>query len=91
MLYLRALPINRLSFTGTRALATAARDPRTFNIPVINFTKFRTAKSPGEKKKTADEIVTAFKESGFLYLEGHGIASSEYFLIQGPFDMLTVH
>ncbi|KAJ7597288.1 hypothetical protein C8J56DRAFT_919687 [Mycena floridula] len=47
-----------------------------FTIPVINFNKFRSAASPSEKKQTADEIVNAFKASGFIYLAGHGIPTS---------------
>ena len=46
-----------------------------FSIPVINFSKFRTASSPKEKQATANEIVTAFKTSGFIYLSDHGIPS----------------
>lgn len=52
--------------------ASLAPNPN-FHIPVINFAKFRSAKSQGEKKSTADEIVGAFKESGFIYIENHGI------------------
>jgi hypothetical protein len=42
-------------------------------IPVIDFSKFRVAKS---KRETADKIVGAFKDSGFVYLTGHGIPES---------------
>ncbi|EEB94362.1 hypothetical protein MPER_06836, partial [Moniliophthora perniciosa FA553] len=61
--------------TNRRELATVVADVNdsSFRIPVINFAKFRAATSPDEKKKTADEIVGAFKESGFIYIEGHGI------------------
>ncbi|PPQ77401.1 hypothetical protein CVT25_010983 [Psilocybe cyanescens] len=48
-----------------------------FRIPIIDFTKIRNSSSPEEKKKTAEEIVSAFKESGFVYLSNHGITSSE--------------
>ncbi|KAF8646383.1 hypothetical protein AX16_007249 [Volvariella volvacea WC 439] len=60
-----------------RGLATAANSGERFRIPVINFANFKAAKSPSEKKQTADEIVAAFKESGFIYLDGHGISPSE--------------
>ncbi|KAF5358909.1 hypothetical protein D9758_004807 [Tetrapyrgos nigripes] len=64
-----------------RGLATIADN---FRIPVINFAQFRTAKSDSEKKATANDIVSAFKESGFIYVEGHGIPtdaskSAEFF------------
>ncbi|KAF8969503.1 Clavaminate synthase-like protein [Flammula alnicola] len=48
-----------------------------FTIPVINFAKYRTSTSPEEKKKTADEIVSAFKDSGFVYLYNHGVETTE--------------
>lgn len=53
-----------------RYLATAASSTR---IPVIDFSKFRAARSPEERKATADEIVGAFKDSGFVYVSNHGI------------------
>ncbi|KAF9076958.1 Clavaminate synthase-like protein [Rhodocollybia butyracea] len=53
-----------------RCFASVASD---FRIPVINFSKFRAAKSDTEKKETADEIVSAFKNSGFIYVSDHGI------------------
>ncbi|TFY69974.1 hypothetical protein EVJ58_g83 [Rhodofomes roseus] len=45
----------------------------TFRIPIIDFSKFRSATSLSEKRRTADEIVSGFKEVGFIYLEKHGI------------------
>ncbi|KAJ3822517.1 hypothetical protein F5878DRAFT_629272 [Lentinula raphanica] len=53
-----------------RGFASAAAN---FRIPVIDFSKFRTAQSDREKKQTADEIVSAFKNSGFIYVSNHGI------------------
>ncbi|KAJ3732845.1 hypothetical protein DFJ43DRAFT_282806 [Lentinula guzmanii] len=53
-----------------RSFANAAAN---FRIPVIDFSKFRTAQSDVEKKETADEIVSAFKNSGFIYVSNHGI------------------
>ncbi|KAJ6628904.1 hypothetical protein B0H10DRAFT_1777629 [Mycena sp. CBHHK59/15] len=57
-----------------RGLATVsgAQTPA-FRIPLIDFSRFQAASSPSEKKSTANEIVSAFKESGFIYLSGHGI------------------
>lgn len=46
-----------------------------FRIPVVDFAKFRYATNQNDKQNTADEIVNAFKEVGFVYLKGHGISS----------------
>ena len=43
-------------------------------IPLIDFTKFRAATSLSEKRDIADAIVSAFKQSGFIYLASHGIS-----------------
>ncbi|KAJ7752761.1 Clavaminate synthase-like protein [Mycena maculata] len=56
------LPVKR-----RRGLATAS-----FRIPLIDFSRFKTG-SPADKKSTATEIVSAMKESGFIYLSNHGI------------------
>lgn len=47
-----------------------------FRIPLIDFSKFLKAKSDAEKMQTAEEIVTGFKEVGFIYLDKHGIPDS---------------
>src|SRR5437016_3322522 len=52
-----------------------------FSIPVVNFAKFRTPSSLEEKKGTAFEIVSAFKECGFVYLSNHGISPCESYLL----------
>ncbi|KAF8591483.1 Clavaminate synthase-like protein [Ramaria rubella] len=60
----------------TRCLATLADDVRsdaTFHIPVVDFSRFRNARSTAEKENTANEVVGAFKEVGFVYLKHHGI------------------
>ncbi|TRM68175.1 hypothetical protein BD626DRAFT_480999 [Schizophyllum amplum] len=59
----------------SRGLATIAPSSA-FHIPVIDFSKFRTATTPAEKKATADEIVGAFKTAGFVYLAKHGISDA---------------
>lgn len=64
-----------------RPLATAAQGVQSFHIPVIDFTQFRDATAQSERKRTADKIVTAFKESGFIYLSGHGIPSSTFIIV----------
>ncbi len=45
----------------------------TFRIPVVDLSKFRTSTSKSVRRETADEIVSAFKEVGFVYLSEHGI------------------
>ena len=48
-----------------RSLATLADEVRSdasFHIPVVDFSKFRNAKSAAEKEDTSSEIVAAFKE-----------------------------
>jgi hypothetical protein len=54
-----------------RALATLAEDVKsdsTFRIPLIDFGRFRAAKSQAEKQAAANEVVNGFKEVGFIYL-----------------------
>ena len=60
------------SLCFARTLATISSSP-SFHIPVIDFSKFRAAATPAEKKATADEIVGALKGAGFMYLAKHGI------------------
>ncbi|KIK04621.1 hypothetical protein K443DRAFT_130624 [Laccaria amethystina LaAM-08-1] len=72
MLCLRPLLAARTT-SKTRCLVTVAQDLSSFNIPVISFAKFREASSSFEKRKTAIEIVSAFRETGFIYLSDHGI------------------
>ncbi|THH30679.1 hypothetical protein EUX98_g3496 [Antrodiella citrinella] len=62
----------RFSQWRTRSLATIAQDS-SFQIPLIDFSKFISASSQAEKRRTADEIVSGFKKVGFIYLENHGI------------------
>ncbi|QRW05089.1 hypothetical protein RhiLY_04088 [Ceratobasidium sp. AG-Ba] len=56
----------------SRGLATVTNEPA-FRIPVIDFSKYRAAQSTSEKQATANEIVSAFEEVGFVYLSKHGI------------------
>jgi hypothetical protein len=79
MISLRASVFAHSAGLTKRGLATITQ-VQSFHIPVVDFGKFRTANSWTEKKNTADEIVSAFKESGFVYLEGHGIPPSTFFL-----------
>lgn len=53
-----------------------AKSDTTFRIPLIDFSKYRAAASLSEKRRTADEIVSGFKEVGFIYLDNHGIPES---------------
>ncbi|KAL0573114.1 hypothetical protein V5O48_008836 [Marasmius crinis-equi] len=65
-------PLKRNFLRGFATVVTDANDSK-FRIPVIDFTKYRKASSSKEKQETANEIVDAFKESGFIYVAGHGI------------------
>lgn len=63
----------------SRELATLAQDVRsdsTFRIPIVDFGRFRSPSSSKDKEITANEIVTAFKEVGFVYLSNHGISKA---------------
>ncbi|GJE84568.1 clavaminate synthase-like protein [Phanerochaete sordida] len=55
-----------------RTLATVADTPA-FKIPLIDFSRFLEARSAQEKRETAQEIVSGFKDVGFIYLDKHGI------------------
>ena len=46
------------------------------HIPVIDFSNFLRARSYEQKKPTADAVVSAFKDSGFIYLKNYGIPDS---------------
>jgi len=58
-----------------RTLATAP-GASSFKIPLIDFSKFSGASSDAEKRQTAEQIVSGFREVGFIYLDKHGIPSS---------------
>ncbi|CAL1701221.1 unnamed protein product [Somion occarium] len=58
-----------------RSLATLAEES-SFKIPLIDFSKFLEAGSKAEKRNTADEIVSGFRNVGFIYLDKHGIPES---------------
>ncbi|KAG8871441.1 hypothetical protein FRC20_010549 [Serendipita sp. 405] len=75
---MRQFAIVRVQPYRFRRMATLAEEVRsddTFHIPVVSFSKFRNAQSKAEREQTAQEIVTAFKEVGFVYLKDHGISS----------------
>jgi hypothetical protein len=46
-----------------------------FSIPIVDFSGFREETSLQGRQKVGTEIVSAFKDSGFVYLSGHGIPS----------------
>ncbi|RXW21965.1 hypothetical protein EST38_g3916 [Candolleomyces aberdarensis] len=73
----------------TLATAAAASSGKAFSIPVIDFSKFKQAQSAAEKQETAAEIVTAFKESGFVYLSNHGIPRATVQNSKGFFALPT--
>lgn len=64
-----------------RGLATHAAND--FRIPVIDFGRYLRSTSNKEKKETADEVVSAFKGAGFIYLSNHGIPEH---VIKNAFD-----
>jgi len=64
-------------------LAERTRSDSTFGIPVIDFAPFRLAEDTSDKRQTANELVTAFKEVGFVYLKNHGIESD---VVDNAFD-----
>ncbi len=43
---------------------------------MVDFSKFLSTASDADKRQTADEVVSAFKEVGFVYLSGHGLPES---------------
>ena len=60
------------------ATATSVASSKAFSIPIIDFSKFKQARSSADRQETAGSIVSAFKESGFIYLAGHGIPSGAF-------------
>lgn len=76
------------SLQGLRSFASTASE---FRIPVIDFSKFRAAKSDIEKKNTANEIVSAFKDSGFIYVSNHGIPQGEqsFTMLESSYQLST--
>jgi len=53
------------------------KDDSAVQIPLIDFSKFRKAASPAEKRQVSDELVQGFKDVGFIYLKNHGIPESD--------------
>ena len=55
-------------------ISQEVRSDDTFRIPVIDFSRFASVSATTQQRReTAKEIVTAFKEVGFVYLKNHGI------------------
>ncbi|KAF9058011.1 hypothetical protein BJ165DRAFT_1398176 [Panaeolus papilionaceus] len=77
MVLYRISALSRPVARSNRWYSTIVQGKGAFSIPIIDFSSFRTAKSQADKQKTAKEIVSAFKESGFIYLSNHGISSDE--------------
>jgi hypothetical protein len=42
------------------------KSDETFYIPIVDFDKFLKPSGPGERNATANEIVTAFREVGYV-------------------------
>ncbi|KAI0796912.1 Clavaminate synthase-like protein [Abortiporus biennis] len=66
----------------SRTLATIA-DESGFKIPLIDLSKYMSASSPSEKRKTAEDIVNGFRNVGFIYLDKHGIPEAT---VKGAFQ-----
>lgn len=64
---LRTSVPSRAAKLPSRTLSQLA-DDSAFRIPLIDFAKFRAAKSQAEKEETANQVVDGFKEVGFIYL-----------------------
>ncbi len=75
MYSIRLSAFSRKYIAVQRGFATVAKD---FRIPVIDFSKYRKARTTAERKATADEVVAGFKESGFIYVDKHGIPPGAY-------------
>lgn len=50
---------------------TANSEP-SLGLPIFDLSKFQKGREDG-KQKTAQEVVSAFKTYGFVYLVNHGI------------------
>ncbi|KAJ7241894.1 hypothetical protein B0H12DRAFT_1132914 [Mycena haematopus] len=75
MFSLRASIVFRTGLKS-RGLATASdAQAASFRIPIIDFQEYQEGSSK-EKKAAATKIVSAFKESGFIYLSNHGIPAA---------------
>ena len=57
---------------GDRPALRAERIP-TEQIPVVDFTPFRTG-DPAQRKQAAIELAGALRNVGFAYLAGHGVS-----------------
>jgi len=77
------------SAIAKRHLVTVATNANAFKIPIIDFSKFKNDISPGGRRQTAEEVVTALKESGFIYLENHGISPGMSLRRQQPSDIVV--
>lgn len=80
----RASPIGVPSSSSSSSLADASLPTASgsssadqFSIPIIEFGDFLKPSNIFDKLRVADELTTAFKQSGFVYLRGHGISSSQ--------------
>lgn len=78
----RASPVGVPSSSSVRPnppapSAGASSSEDQFSIPIIEFSDFLNPSNIFDKLRVADELTTAFKQSGFVYLRGHGISSSQ--------------
>ena len=47
------------------------------SIPIIDFSAYTHDRSLAERKKVADALYAACTDTGFFYLENHGISAAE--------------
>ncbi|KAK5085552.1 hypothetical protein LTR05_004837 [Lithohypha guttulata] len=60
----------------TSQIAMTGVEQDGLRMPVIDFGAFRTG-DPQQRQQVADQVVEAFKNSGFLYLKNHGIPKDQ--------------
>ena len=58
---------------------TKAEDPSNINIhiPIVDLRPFSSDGTPENRRKAAEELVTACREVGFVYVKNHGVPQHE--------------
>ena len=65
--------MRRCAFSLPRSHRVSSISQDAFRIPIIDFSKYRNAKTAAEKEQTAQDVVRGFTDVGFIYLSNHGI------------------
>jgi hypothetical protein len=66
--HLRRL-VERRECRQTKLISVGTQEVKsdeTFHIPIVDFGKFLKPTGPGDRKATAKDVVTAFKEVGYV-------------------------